>query len=396
MFESVNAYAGDPILSLMETYMQDPRENKVNLTIGFYYNEQGIVPELAAVKQAKAHLFEQPPASPTYLPMDGLPEYRPMVQQLGFCDALQDVQDRTATIQSLGGSGALKVGADFIKRYFPDSQVWVSNPTWENHHAIFKGAGFEVNTYRYYSSDTKGLDFDGMLEDLNTLPARSVVLLHPCCHNPTGIDLTAEQWQQVIAVVTERTLLPFFDMAYQGFGQGLKEDTYAISMMAKTGLPFLLSHSFSKIFSLYSERVGALSVVCENPAIAQNVQGQLKFTVRSNYSTPPAQGARLVSLVLSDPQLTEQWKQELESMRVRMQSMRAGLVERLSQHRPDMDFDYLRKQQGMFSYTGLSPTQVERLKTEFGVYLINSGRVCIAGLNTGNLDRAASAIAAVL
>ncbi len=396
MFESVNAYAGDPILSLMETYIQDPREDKVNLTIGFYYNEQGIVPELAAVMQAKARLFEQPPVSPTYLPMDGLPEYRPLVQQLGFGDALQDVQDRTATIQSLGGSGALKVGADFIKRYFPNSQVWVSDPTWENHHAIFKGAGFTVNTYRYYCSKMKELDFDGMLEDLNTLPAHSVVLLHPCCHNPTGIDLTSEQWRQVIAVVTERMLLPFFDMAYQGFGQGLNEDTYAISLMAKTGLPFLLSHSFSKIFSLYSERVGALSVVCETPAIAQNVQGQLKFTVRSNYSTPPAQGARLVNLVLSDPQLTEQWQQELESMRMRMQSMRTGLVERLSQHRPELNFDYLRRQQGMFSYTGLTSAQVERLKTEFGVYLINSGRVCIAGLNEGNLDRAASAIAAVL
>ncbi|MFS1701241.1 aromatic amino acid transaminase [Alteromonas sp. AMM-1] len=396
MFESVNAYAGDPILSLMDTYMQDTRDDKVNLTIGFYYDENGIVPDMAAVKQAKARLFAEPPASPTYLPMDGLPEYRTRVQTLAFGDALADVQARTATVQSLGGSGALKVGADFIKRYFPQSQVWVSNPTWENHHAIFKGAGFAVNTYRYYSAETKELDFAGMLEDLNQLPARSVVLLHPCCHNPTGIDLTAQQWQQVIGVIAERELLPFFDMAYQGFGQGLQTDTLAIALMAKTGLPFLLSHSFSKIFSLYSERVGALSVVCENPAIAHNVQGQLKFTVRSNYSTPPAHGARLVNLVLSDAGLTQQWQQELTDMRNRMQAMRSGLVKQLSEHRPDRDFGYLQRQQGMFSYSGLTPQQVARLKDEFGVYMISSGRVCIAGLNNTNLERTAIAIAAVL
>ena len=305
------------------------------------------------------------------------------------------MDSRLASTQSLGGSGALKVGADLLKRYFPDSELWVSDPTWENHHSIFKGAGVKVNTYRYYNPQTKMLDFSGMLEDLNQLPEKAIVLLHPCCHNPTGIDLTNEQWQQVVDVVKQRNLLAFFDMAYQGFGFGLNEDTQAIKLMAESGQPFLLAQSFSKIFSLYSERVGALYVVCESPETAETIQGQLKFTVRTNYSTPPSFGARLVNHVLASDALTDEWKTELEVMRERMHTMRQQLVTKLGELRPDVDFSYLAAQVGMFSYTGFSPEQIKRLKDEFGVYLIASGRMCVAGLNTRNIEATAKAFAAV-
>lgn len=395
MFEHVDAYAGDPIFSLVEQFMQDPREDKVNLTIGFYFDEDGKVPDFNCVNTAKTWAAANPPASPVYLPMDGLPDYRVAVKSLAFGEALGLVNDRLASTQSLGGSGALKVGADLLKRYFPESEVWVSNPTWENHHSIFKGAGFKVNTYRYYNPETKVLDFDGMLADLNQLPEKAIVLLHPCCHNPTGIDLTTEQWQQVVKIVAERNLLAFFDMAYQGFGLGLSEDTKAIQLMAATGQPFLLAQSFSKIFSLYSERVGALYVVCESPVTAATVQGQLKFTVRTNYSTPPMFGARLVNHVLGSEALTDEWKTELDTMRERMHTMRQQLVEKLSALRPDVDFSYLAAQVGMFSYTGFSPEQIKRLKDEFGVYLIASGRMCVAGLNSRNIDATAKAFAAV-
>lgn len=395
MFEHVDAYAGDPIFSLMETFLQDPRENKVNLTIGFYFDEDGKVPDFGCINTAKEWLFENPPATPVYLPMDGLPDYRTKVQALAFGESLDLVKDRLSTIQSLGGSGALKVGADLLKRYFPESEVWVSNPTWENHHSIFKGAGFKVHTYRYYDANTKGLDFAGMLQDLNGLPAESIVLLHPCCHNPTGIDLDLAQWQQVIKVVTERNLLVFFDMAYQGFGKSLQDDNQAVQLMAQSGQPFLLAHSFSKIFALYSERVGALNIVCENSETAQTVQGQLKFTVRTNYSTPPSFGARLVDHVLDTPALTQNWQAELEGMRERMHTMRQQLVEKLCELRPDYDFTFLKNQQGMFSYTGLNREQVATLKAEYGVYLIDSGRMCVAGLNSRNVEAVAQAFAAV-
>lgn len=395
MFEHIDAYAGDPIFSLVEQFMEDPREDKVNLTIGFYFDEDGNVPHFSSVDTAKALAAQNPPSSPVYLPMDGLPEYRAMVKSLAFGESLPLVDERLASTQTLGGSGALKVGADLLKRYFPESELWVSDPTWENHHSIFKGAGVKVNTYRYYNPQTKMLDFDGMLEDLNQLPERAIVLLHPCCHNPTGIDLTTEQWQQVVNVITERNLLAFFDMAYQGFGFGLNEDTKAIQLMAESGQPFLLAQSFSKIFSLYSERIGALYVVCKSPQTAAILQGQLKFTVRTNYSTPPSFGARLVSHVLSDDSLTQEWQAELAGMRQRMHTMRQQLVNKLSELRPDVDFSYLAAQVGMFSYTGFSPEQIKRLKDEFGVYLIASGRMCVAGLNLRNIDATAKAFAAV-
>ena len=386
MFQKVDAYAGDPILTLMERFKEDARSDKVNLSIGLYYNEDGIIPQLQAVAEAEARLNAQPHGASLYLPMEGLNSYRHAIAPLLFgADHPVLQQQRVATIQTLGGSGALKVGADFLKRYFPESGVWVSDPTWENHVAIFAGAGFEVSTYPWYDEATNGVRFNDLLATLKTLPARSIVLLHPCCHNPTGADLTNDQWDAVIEILKARELIPFLDIAYQGFGAGMEEDAYAIRAIASAGLPALVSNSFSKIFSLYGERVGGLSVLCEDAEAAGRVLGQLKATVRRNYSSP-----------LNDEALKASWLAEVEEMRTRILAMRQELVKVLSTEMPERNFDYLLNQRGMFSYTGLSAAQVDRLREEFGVYLIASGRMCVAGLNTANVQRVAKAFAAVM
>jgi len=397
VFQKVDAYAGDPILSLMERFKEDPRSDKVNLSIGLYYNEDGIIPQLKAVAEAEARLNAVPHGASLYLPMEGLNAYRNTIAPLLFgADHAVLAQKRVATIQTLGGSGALKVGADFLKKYFPDSGVWVSDPTWENHVAIFEGAGFSVATYPWFDSETNGVRVEALLEKLNTLPARSIVLLHPCCHNPTGADLTNAQWDAVIEVLKARDLIPFLDIAYQGFGAGMEEDAYAIRAVASAGLPALVSNSFSKIFSLYGERVGGLSVVCEDAEAAGRVLGQLKATVRRIYSSPPNFGAQVVATVLGDEQLKASWLAEVEAMRKRILSMRQELVNVLKEAVPGHNFDYLLKQRGMFSYTGLSAAQVDRLREEFGVYLIASGRMCVAGPNASNVHRVAQAFAAVM
>ena len=397
MFQKVDAYAGDPILTLMERFKEDPRSDKVNLSIGLYYNEEGIIPQLKAVADAEARLNAQPHGASLYLPMEGLNSYRHAIAPLLFgADHPVLQQQRVATIQTLGGSGALKVGADFLKRYFPESSVWVSDPTWENHVAIFAGAGFEVSTYPWYDEATNGVRFNDLLATLKTLPARSIVLLHPCCHNPTGADLTNEQWDAVIEILKARELIPFLDIAYQGFGAGMEEDAYAIRAIASAGLPALVSNSFSKIFSLYGERVGGLSVLCEDAEAAGRVLGQLKATVRRNYSSPPNFGAQVVAAVLNDEALKASWLVEVEEMRTRILAMRQELVKVLSTEMPERNFDYLLNQRGMFSYTGLSAAQVDQLREEFGVYLIASGRMCVAGLNTQNVHRVAKAFAAVM
>lgn len=397
MFQKVDAYAGDPILSLMERFKEDPRSDKVNLSIGLYYNEDGIIPQLKAVAEAEARLNAVPHGASLYLPMEGLNAYRNTIAPLLFgADHAVLAQKRVATIQTLGGSGALKVGADFLKKYFPDSGVWVSDPTWENHVAIFEGAGFNVATYPWFDSETNGVRVEALLEKLNTLPARSIVLLHPCCHNPTGADLTNAQWDAVIEVLKARDLIPFLDIAYQGFGAGMEEDAYAIRAVASAGPPALVSNSFSKIFSLYGERVGGLSVVCEDAEAAGRVLGQLKATVRRIYSSPPNFGAQVVATVLGDEQLKASWLAEVEAMRKRILAMRQELVNVLKEAVPGHNFDYLLKQRGMFSYTGLSAAQVDRLREEFGVYLIASGRMCVAGLNASNVHRVAQAFAAVM
>ncbi|YCU18826.1 aromatic amino acid aminotransferase [Escherichia coli] len=397
MFQKVDAYAGDPILTLMERFKEDPRSDKVNLSIGLYYNEDGIIPQLQAVAEAEARLNAQPHGASLYLPMEGLNSYRHAIAPLLFgADHPVLQQQRVATIQILGGSGALKVGADFLKRYFPESGVWVSDPTWENHVAIFAGAGFEVSTYPWYDEATNGVRFNDLLVTLKTLPARSIVLLHPCCHNPTGADLTNDQWDAVIEILKSRELIPFLDIAYQGFGAGMEEDAYAIRAIASAGLPALVSNSFSKTFSLYGERVGGLSVLCEDAEAAGRVLGQLKATVRRNYSSPPNFGAQVVAAVLNDEALKASWLAEVEEMRTRILAMRQELVKVLSTEMPERNFDYLLNQRGMFSYTGLSAAQVDRLREEFGVYLIASGRMCVAGLNTANVQRVAKAFAAVM
>ena len=397
MFQHVDTYAGDPILSLMEEFGKDERTKKVNLSIGLYYNEDNIVPQLNAVKAAYKNIEPSNDKVKLYLPMDGLKSYNEATQALVLGKNSQARQDgRAVTIQTLGGSGALKVGADFLKKYFPESDVWVSQPTWENHITIFNGAGIHSHFYPYFDAATNGVNVAEMLEKLSKLPAKSIVLLHPCCHNPTGADLTPAEWDQVIEVLKKQDLIPFLDIAYQGFGQGLEEDAYAIRALDQSGMNFIVSNSFSKIFSLYGERVGGLTFVCDDQATAQKVLGQLKATVRRIYSSPATTGALLVDNVLNDADLTAQWEAELKEMRERIIKMRQILNEKLSQALPAHDFSYLVKQQGMFSYTGLTAEQVDILKDKYGIYLVRSGRMCAAGLNLNNIDYVAESIAEVI
>ena len=397
MFQHVDTYAGDPILSLMEEFGKDERTEKVNLSIGLYYNEDNIVPQLNAIKAAYKNIEPSNDKVKLYLPMDGLKSYNEATQALVLGKNSQARQDgRAVTIQTLGGSGALKVGADFLKKYFPESDVWVSQPTWENHIAIFNGAGIHSHFYPYFDAATNGVNVAEMLEKLSKLPAKSIVLLHPCCHNPTGADLTPAEWDQVIEVLKKQDLIPFLDIAYQGFGQGLEEDAYAIRALDQSGMNFIVSNSFSKIFSLYGERVGGLTFVCDDQATAQKVLGQLKATVRRIYSSPATTGALLVDNVLNDANLTAQWQAELKEMRERIIKMRQILNEKLSQALPAHDFSYLVKQQGMFSYTGLTAEQVDILKDKYGIYLVRSGRMCAAGLNLNNIDYVAESIAEVI
>ena len=397
MFQHVDTYAGDPILSLMEEFGKDERTPKVNLSIGLYYNEDNIVPQLNAIQAAYKNIEASNDQVKLYLPMDGLKPYNQATQTLLLGEhSPARAQGRAVTIQTLGGSGALKVGADFLKKYFPESDVWVSQPTWENHIAIFNGAGIESHFYPYFDAEANGVNVAAMLEKLNTLPAKSIVLLHPCCHNPTGADLTPAEWDQVIAVLKKQDLIPFLDIAYQGFGQGLAEDAYAIRALDQAGMNFIVSNSFSKIFSLYGERIGGLTFVCDDQATAQKVLGQLKATVRRIYSSPPTTGALLVNNVLSDHALTTLWTAELTQMRERIMQMRQILENKLSQALPERDFSYLVKQQGMFSYTGLSAEQADLLKNQYAIYLLRSGRMCVAGLNLSNIDYVAESIAEVI
>ena len=396
MFEHVEAYAGDPILSLNEAFGKDTRPNKINLSIGIYFDDAGKIPMLPSVRAAEHQVVAAAGARP-YLPMEGAANFRSAVQQLLFGVAHPAaLAGRIVTIQTVGSSGGLKVGGDFIKRYFPDSTLLLSDPSWDNHRAVFEGCGLAVKTYPYYDAATGGLRFDAMLAALRQADKHSIVLLHACCHNPTGVDLSKEQWQQLLPVLQERELLPFLDLAYQGYGDGIEEDAYAIRLLADAGLSFFVANSFSKSMSLYGERCGALSVVCPDAAQAVNVLGQLKATIRRNYSNPPLHGGQLVARVLSDPALRAMWEAEVVAMRDRIQAMRRQLHDVLSAKVPGRDFSYFLTQRGMFSYTGLSAEQCDRLKEEFGVYLVRSGRICIAGLNTGNVEAAAQAIAAVL
>ncbi|MGG1947572.1 amino acid aminotransferase [Trinickia sp. NRRL B-1857] len=396
MFEHVDAYPGDPILTLNENFQKDPRQEKINLSIGIYFDDDGRLPVMKAVREAEAAMLADLGPKP-YLPMAGFAPYRDAVQSLVFGeDCAARTEGRIATVQTLGGSGALKVGADFLKRYFPQAQVWVSDPTWENHRFIFERAGFTVNTYPYYDDATGGLKFDAMLAAIDALAPRSIVVLHACCHNPTGVDLDNGQWEQLIAVLQKRELLPFVDIAYQGFGSSLDEDAFAVRELARRNVPMLVANSFSKNFSLYGERCGGLSVLCESTDEAQRVVGQLTSAVRANYSNPPTHGAKIVTKVLTSPALNQMWRDELAAMCRRIAGMREAIHEHLSRYIGGEALSRYIKQRGMFTYTGLDANQVDRLREEHGVYILRSGRMCVAGLNERNVGPVADAISKVL
>ncbi|SMG56197.1 amino acid aminotransferase [Paraburkholderia susongensis] len=396
MFDHIPAYPGDPILSLNEDFQVDPRPNKVNLSIGIYFDDAGKLPVIDAVRRAETALLDAiGPRS--YLPMAGLPLYRDTAQALVFgANHAARAAGRIATLQTLGGSGALKVGADFLKRYFPGSQMWISDPSWENHRVVFEAAGLTVNTYPYYDPQTGGLRFAEMLAAIDALPEKSVVLLHACCHNPTGVDLSPAQWAELVPVLQRRKLIAFVDMAYQGFGAGLEEDSACVRLLADADVPLIVANSFSKNFSLYGERVGALSVVCRSAEEAARVLGQLMSAVRANYSNPPTHGARLVANVLADATLRASWEAELGTMRERILAMRNTIYAGLEGRVNDVMRTRYVAQRGMFTYTGLSESQVERLRNEYAVYVLRSGRMCVAGLNARNAEYVASSIAAVV
>ncbi|HMC44099.1 MAG TPA: amino acid aminotransferase [Caballeronia sp.] len=396
LFSAVELAPRDPILGLNEAFNADPRTTKVNLGVGVYFNEEGKIPLLRAVREAEKARTEL--AAPRgYLPIEGIAAYDAAVQKLLLGNDSQLIADgRVITAQALGGTGALKIGADFLKRLNPTGKVAISDPSWENHRALFEYAGFEVANYPYYEAATHGVKFDAMLEAFNSYPAGTVVVLHACCHNPTGVDLTPAQWQQVVETVKARSLVPFLDIAYQGFGDGLDADGSAVRLFALSGLPLLVANSFSKSFSLYGERVGSLSVVTGSSEESARVLSQIKRLVRSNYSSPPTHGGKIVATVLAAPELRALWVQELGQMRERIKAMRKLLVEKIHARVPGADFSFVTRQRGMFSYSGLTREQVVRMRDEFAVYAIESGRICVAALNTKNIDYSADAIAKVI
>lgn len=396
LFSAVEMAPRDPILGLNETFNADSRPGKVNLGVGVYFDDSGKLPLLGAVKQAEKARLETMPAR-GYQPIEGMVAYNQAVQTLLFGkDSPLLAEGRVVTAETLGGTGALKVGADYLKRLLPNATVYISDPSWENHRALFESAGFPVDTYPYYEASTRGVNFEGMKAKLNALPAGSIVVLHACCHNPTGADMTEEQWRETIEAIRARGLVAFVDMAYQGFADGIAEDALALNLFSASGLQFFVASSFSKSFSLYGERVGALSIVTASKDETARVMSQVKRVIRTNYSNPPTHGGAVVAAVLSNPELRQMWETELAGMRDRIRAMRMSLVEKLKAKGVAKDFSFVNKQRGMFTYTGLSAEQVERLQSEFGVYAVSTGRICIAALNTKNINYVADAIAAVL
>ncbi len=396
LFARIEMAPRDPILGVTEAFVADTNPRKVNLGVGVYYDDNGKVPLLECVKRAEAQLVAAT-LPRAYLPIDGLASYDKAVQALVF-GAGSDViaAKRAVTVQALGGTGALKLGADFIRRLAPDAEVWISDPSWENHRALFEFAGFKVNSYRYYDPAIRGLDFAAMRAALETIPSGHVVVLHACCHNPTGADLTNDQWDEVIAIVRARGHIPFLDMAYQGFGDGIEADAHAVRAFTAAGMPLFVSNSFSKSFSLYGERVGALSVVASTGEEAARLLSQLKRVVRTNYSNPPSHGGKVVASVLESAELRGIWEAELAGMRDRIRTMRSRLTDGLRNSAPTSDFSFVLRQRGMFSYSGLTKAQVDRLRTEFSVYAIDTGRVCVAALNSKNIDYVVESIGKVI
>ena len=385
----------DPILGITEAFVADTNPRKVNLGVGVYTDDAGKVPLLECVRRAEAERLKAAPPR-NYLPIDGLAAYDRAVQDLVFGrDAPALKEKRVVTLQALGGTGGLKIGADFLKRLSPNAEVWISDPSWENHRQLFEAAGFTVRSYAYYQPKTRGLDFAGMRNALAAAPAGTIVVLHTCCHNPTGVDLIGEQWSEILAIIQRRGLIPFLDLAYQGFADGLDEDAYPARLFAGAMTPVFLSSSFSKSFSLYGERVGAFSVVTASADEATRVLSQVKRIVRTNYSSPPTHGSQLAAAVLNSPELRALWEQELGAMRDRIKRMRLELAANVKE-RAKADWGFILQQRGMFSYTGLTKEQVQRLRKEYSIYAIETGRICVAALNSGNVDYVADAIAKVI
>ncbi|KPU61525.1 aminotransferase class I and II family protein [Pseudomonas fluorescens] len=396
LFSAVEMAPRDPILGLNEAFNADTRTNKVNLGVGVYCNEEGRIPLLRAVVEAETIRAAQH-VSRGYLPIDGIAAYDQAVQKLLFGkDSPLIAAGRVITTQAVGGTGALKIGADFLKQLLPNAVVAISDPSWENHRALFETAGFPVQNYRYYDAATHDVNRTGMLEDLNALPNGSIIVLHACCHNPTGVDLSPADWKNVLDVVKAKGHVPFLDMAYQGFGDGIDEDAAAVRLFAESGLTFFASSSFSKSFSLYGERVGALSIVSESKEESARVLSQVKRVIRTNYSNPPTHGASVVAAVLNSPELRAQWEAELAEMRLRIRGMRTQMVDLLAQKAPQRDFSFVGRQCGMFSYSGLSVEQVHRLRNEFGIYALDTGRICVAALNQSNIKVVTDAIVQVI
>ena len=396
IFRSVELAPRDPILGLTEAFNSDPRPAKVNLGVGVYYNDQGRIPLLECVRAAERERVQA--STPRgYLPIEGPAAYGTQVQRLLLgADSEAIASGRCVTAEALGGTGGLRIGAELVKRLRPDATVLISDPSWENHRALFEAAGFKVQSYPYYDPATHGLDFPRMLAALRQAEPGTVVVLHACCHNPTGVDPDAAQWRQIVDCVRERNLVPFLDIAYQGFGEGLEGDAAVVRLVAEAKIEALVSNSFSKSFSLYGERIGALTMLTSSRDAAERVLSQIKRVIRASYSSPPTHGAALVTAVLASPELRGQWESELASMRDRIRQMRERLVEGLTRRGVSTDFSFVRRQRGMFSYTGLSSSQVDRLREQYGVYAVSTGRICVAALNSGNLDAVCEAIAAVV
>lgn len=386
----------DPVIGVTEAFRADSRPDKVNLGVGVYFDEAGKLARFQSIQRAEEALHSR--AEPkAYLPIDGLPEFNTAIQELILGADSSIIRDgRAITVQALGGTGALRVGADLLKLALPDAQIWISDPSWENHQALFTKAGFQVRSYAYYDPVRHSLNFEAMLESLRAIPAGSIIVLHACCHNPTGVDLKSDQWEAVKRVVTERALLPFFDFAYQGFGAGIAEDAWPVRDFAASGLPMLIANSFSKSCSMYGERVGGLTVIADDKAEAKRVLTQVKRVIRTNYSNPPSHGAKLVAAVLCDPGLRPLWEAELEAIRIRIRSLRALFVQTLQTCGLDRDFSFVQDQVGMFSYTGISAEEVRALRAHHGVYMLETGRICVAAMNKSNIDKVCSAIVAVL
>jgi aromatic-amino-acid transaminase len=396
LFANVEMAPRDPILGLTEAYNAEKNPAKVNLGVGVYFGDDGKIPLLAAVKAAeKARLETQPPRG--YQPIEGTPAYNGAVQALLFGKESEIVgSGRASTFQCLGGTGALRVGADYLKALLPNSTVYISDPSWENHRQLFEAVGFKVDTYGYYDPATRGVNFAAMKASLAAMPPKSIVLLHACCHNPTGADLTNAQWKEVIEAIKERDLVAYIDMAYQGFAEGIEQDGETVRQFAASGLQFFVASSFSKSFSLYGERVGALTVVTASKDEAARVTSQIKRLIRTNYSNPPTHGGAIVAAVLASPELRKMWEEELGGMRNRIRTMRASFVDKLKAAGTAQDFGFINVQRGMFSYTGLTAAQVEKMRAEYGIYAVSTGRICVAALNTKNIDYVVKAVAAVL